>query len=162
MMFIKGNGPGPGCAGHRLQRCCDVFTAFQPLCLGVYKTRTCVPVVLRGVSCARHYTYSPHMHTVVHRDKIMRIHGSGRGSNPLTGLTTCQHQFVFGPWYILAELAGKCQHPLLSTSLVPHEPGVRLRVFSRASFAIQPRPRLRTLLDGAGPQALGKSSPSLA
>ncbi len=26
---------------------------------------------------------------------------------------------------------------------------------SRASFAIQPRPRLRTLLDGAGPQAPG-------
>eukprot|EP00964_Phaeocystis_antarctica_P036453 scaffold20821_cov61-Phaeocystis_antarctica.AAC.1 len=30
-----------------------------------------------------------------------------------------------------------------------------LGVFSRASFAIQPRPRLRTLLDGAGPQAPG-------
>ena len=28
-------------------------------------------------------------------------------------------------------------------------------VFSRASFAIQPRPRLRTLLDGAGRQAPG-------
>eukprot|EP00964_Phaeocystis_antarctica_P080692 scaffold50400_cov63-Phaeocystis_antarctica.AAC.1 len=39
--------------------------------------------------------------------------------------------------------------------LVPHVSGVSLGVFSRASFAIQPRPRLRTLLDGAGPQAHG-------
>eukprot|EP00964_Phaeocystis_antarctica_P064850 scaffold39055_cov59-Phaeocystis_antarctica.AAC.1 len=43
----------------------------------------------------------------------------------------------------------------LRTGLVPHVSGVSLGVFSRASFAIQPRPRLRTLLDGAGPQAHG-------
>eukprot|EP00964_Phaeocystis_antarctica_P006510 scaffold3523_cov34-Phaeocystis_antarctica.AAC.2 len=41
------------------------------------------------------------------------------------------------------------------TGLVGHESPVSLGVFSRASFAIQPRPRLRTLLDGAGPQAHG-------
>eukprot|EP00964_Phaeocystis_antarctica_P003209 scaffold1712_cov82-Phaeocystis_antarctica.AAC.1 len=39
--------------------------------------------------------------------------------------------------------------------LVRLESPVSLGVFSRASFAIQPRPRLRTLLDGAGPQAPG-------
>ena len=38
-------------------------------------------------------------------------------------------------------------------------PGVGLGVFSHASFAIQPRPRLRTLLDGAGPQAPGVRQP---
>ena len=32
---------------------------------------------------------------------------------------------------------------------------VSLGTFSRASFAIQPRPRLRTLLDGAGPETPG-------
>ena len=42
-----------------------------------------------------------------------------------------------------------------STGLVGHESPVSLGVFSRTSFAIQPRPRLRTLLDGAGPQAHG-------
>ena len=36
-----------------------------------------------------------------------------------------------------------------------HVAGVRLATFSRASFAIQPRSRLRTLLDGADPQAPG-------
>ena len=41
------------------------------------------------------------------------------------------------------------------TGLVGLSSGVSLGVFSRASFAIQPRPRLRTLLDGAGPQAHG-------
>eukprot|EP00964_Phaeocystis_antarctica_P003215 scaffold1713_cov71-Phaeocystis_antarctica.AAC.1 len=41
------------------------------------------------------------------------------------------------------------------TGLVRLESPVSLGVFSRASFAIQPRPRLRTLLDGAGPQAPG-------
>eukprot|EP00964_Phaeocystis_antarctica_P095271 scaffold61779_cov29-Phaeocystis_antarctica.AAC.1 len=41
------------------------------------------------------------------------------------------------------------------TGLVGHESPVSLGVFSRASFAIQSRPRLRTLLDGAGPQAPG-------
>eukprot|EP00964_Phaeocystis_antarctica_P016007 scaffold8852_cov29-Phaeocystis_antarctica.AAC.4 len=39
--------------------------------------------------------------------------------------------------------------------LVPPESPLGRGVFSRASFAIQPRPRLRTLLDGAGPQAPG-------
>eukprot|EP00964_Phaeocystis_antarctica_P125918 scaffold89608_cov36-Phaeocystis_antarctica.AAC.1 len=42
-----------------------------------------------------------------------------------------------------------------ATPLVPHVSGVSLGVFSRASFAIQSRPRLRTRLDGAGPQAPG-------
>ena len=41
------------------------------------------------------------------------------------------------------------------TGLVGPESPVSLGVFSRAGFAIQPRPRLRTLLDGAGPQAHG-------
>ena len=42
-----------------------------------------------------------------------------------------------------------------ATGLVRLECPVSLGIFSRASFAIQPRPRLRTLLDGAGPQAHG-------
>ena len=42
-----------------------------------------------------------------------------------------------------------------ATGLVPHVSGVSFGVFSRASFVIQPRPRLRTLLDGAGPQRSG-------
>ena len=42
-----------------------------------------------------------------------------------------------------------------TTGLVPLKSPVGLGVFSHASFAIQPRPRLRTLLDGAGPQAHG-------
>eukprot|EP00964_Phaeocystis_antarctica_P017852 scaffold9909_cov92-Phaeocystis_antarctica.AAC.2 len=42
-----------------------------------------------------------------------------------------------------------------ATGLVPLESPLGRGVFSRASFAIQPRPRLRTLLDGAGPQAPG-------
>eukprot|EP00964_Phaeocystis_antarctica_P089334 scaffold56983_cov70-Phaeocystis_antarctica.AAC.1 len=44
---------------------------------------------------------------------------------------------------------------LVCTGLVGLSSGVGLGVFSRASFAIQPRPRLRTILDGAGPQAPG-------
>eukprot|EP00964_Phaeocystis_antarctica_P040272 scaffold23016_cov59-Phaeocystis_antarctica.AAC.3 len=60
------------------------------------------------------------------------------------------------PW----ELAGRMGSPAtvyrLGSSLqVPHVPGVGLGVFSHASFAIQPRPRLRTLLDGPGPQSPG-------
>eukprot|EP00964_Phaeocystis_antarctica_P035089 scaffold20018_cov34-Phaeocystis_antarctica.AAC.1 len=43
----------------------------------------------------------------------------------------------------------------MPTGLVRLSSGVGLGVFSRASFAIQPRPQLRTLLDGAGPQAHG-------
>ena len=42
-----------------------------------------------------------------------------------------------------------------ATGLVPHVSGVSFGVFSRASFVIQPRPRLKTLLDGAGPQRSG-------
>ena len=41
------------------------------------------------------------------------------------------------------------------TGLVGPKSPLGLGVFSHASFAIQPRPRLRTLLDGAGPQAHG-------
>eukprot|EP00964_Phaeocystis_antarctica_P086705 scaffold54933_cov99-Phaeocystis_antarctica.AAC.2 len=48
-----------------------------------------------------------------------------------------------------------CDGKDVCTGLVGHESPVSLGVFSRASFAIQPRPRLRTLLDGAGPQAPG-------
>ena len=45
-----------------------------------------------------------------------------------------------------------------STGLVGPVFPLGLGVFSRASFAIQPRPRLRTLLDGAGRQAPGRVS----
>ena len=46
---------------------------------------------------------------------------------------------------------------LYSTGLVGPISPLGRGVFSRASFAIQPRPRLRTLLEGAGPQAPGVS-----
>jgi len=53
----------------------------------------------------------------------------------------------------IATFAAYCKN--IVTGLVRLESPVSLGVFSRASFAIQPRPRLRTLLDGAGPQAHG-------
>ena len=55
------------------------------------------------------------------------------------------------PLYLHASLPA--YRPL--TGLVGPKSPLGLGVFSHAGFAIQPRPRLRTLLDGPGPQAHG-------